>query len=90
MTVTRTAAMIAIVAFCAISLGGCIWKAEWRDITGQNRGETASKADYDACYQTGGFPPEHTPGVTREAFDAAALKLKSCMTSKGWALVRAK
>lgn len=53
-------------------------------------GEAASLADYNDCYQAAGFPPDNSSNTTtREVLDAVALKLKSCMISRGWTLVRA-
>ena len=78
--------LVAIIAF-AIVLPGCDWAGTWQDTTGQGRGDTEAKADYENCYRASGLPASDAPRVTSAAANAGMTKLKACMADQGWELV---
>ena len=81
-------AILASMAICAIMLTGCSFKAKWHDVTSKARGEDVAKVDYDACYSEAQFPPKGSSNNATDVLNAAVSRLKTCMTDKGWELVR--
>jgi hypothetical protein len=73
---------LALGLICAATFCGCYRVEEWRDLSGQNRGEHKAWEDYRLCQESLPVSDKSSPLSDRQR--GLTQPMMDCMAKRGW------